>query len=764
MKKRFAIFLFIIVPMGLMSQTVGLVLSGGGAKGMTHIGVIHALEDSGIPIDCITGTSIGAVIGSLYAMGYSPEEMMEILMSPRFRKCYTGGTDEEDIYFIKKDAPSPEFFNVQSAISDSLNFSNVLPTNLIDPKYMNIEILELFAQATATCNGDFDDLFVPFRCVASNVYEKQSLVFRQGDLGDAVRASMSFPFVFKPIEIDGQLAYDGGIFNNFPADVMKQDFHPDFTIGSVVTQNSSRPDNDDLIGQVEAMIMERSNYVLSDSSGILLSFDNLSSEVSLLDFSQAQRLYDLGYTAAIAMIDSIRQQVSRTLPLDELNLRRSIFRAALPALTFRHVYINGASEKQSHYVEREIHSNAEDAFTMEDLRRSYFQLLSDNSISEIRPTATFNPADETFDLHLDVTMEDKITLSAGGAITTGNINEIYFGVCYNHIGLRSAQIMLNGQVGRPYNTIGTELRLDIPTAIPLSLRLQGNYSTLDYYKQNYLFSGSSEQSLNKQQEAFVKFKMALPFLSRQKAELGIAAGQLTDSYIPGQTLNLSHLVYDRNVYKLVAGSIYFGQNTLNSPLYATNGLDQHFIVQVISGNDNHIPGDEADEASVAPLSWMQAAYVRRQYSPLSKSFALGSHIEVFHSSRNFSQNFTATMLQAGTFAPTPVMTFNYNSFFRANTYAAAGIIPVYSLSNIFHIRFEAYAFVPLRPILQATDGTAYNGSVFSRVGHIEELSLVGRFSTIVACAYLHHNNSPQDPWNVGLSIGWQMFGNRFIEH
>lgn len=761
--KKLATILLCFVSLSVSAQSVGLVLSGGGAKGITHIGVIHALEDNGIPIDYIAGSSIGAVIGSLYAVGYSPDEMFELITSPRFRQCYSGSIDEDDVYFVKKNGPSPEFFNVRSAIGDSLDFSPTLPTNLVNPIYMNIVLPELFAQATAACNSNFDSLFVPFRCVATDVYEKESVVFSQGDLGDAVRASMTFPFVFKPIEHEGQLLYDGGILNNFPADIMKRDFHPDFTIGSVVTQNSEPPSDDDLIGQLEAMIMERSNYALSDSSGILLSFDNLSKEVSLLDFSQAQRLHDLGYAAASAIVDSIRRQVPRTISSDEIALRRSLFRAAFPPLLFRNITISGAGEHQSRYVMNEIRGEEDATFSMEDFRRGYFCLLSDNSISEIRPTVHYNSSDETFDLHLDVNVHDYLTLSLGGAITTGNINEIYFGMCYDHVGRRSAQIMLNGQVGRPYNAVGLETRLDILGSELLSLRLIGNYSTLDYYKQDYLFSGSSEQSLNKQQELFAKFKVALPFLSHQKAELGVGVGRLVDGYIPGSTLDLSNLVYDRNEYRLLGGSLYFGGNSLNSPQYATTGLDQHFIAQVFTGNNHYLPGTADELDSNTPLSWIQMGYLRRGYQPLGERFALGSHVEAFYSSRSLDRNFTATMMQACAFAPTPSMSFTYNSFFRSDIYAAAGLMPVYSLSNIFHVRLETYAFLPLCPVLQTADGGAMYGQLLSRWGHIEELSIVGRFSTIVASAYLHHDNSPQNPWLVGISIGWQLLGNRFIE-
>ena len=125
--------------------------SGGGAKGLTHIGIIRALEENGIPIDYIAGTSMGAIVGSLYAMGYSPDEMEALLKSDDFKRWYSGNVEEKYIYYFKKNPPTPEFINIRISLKDSLK--NVkpqfLPTSIVDPIQMNIVFLQLFGQATA---------------------------------------------------------------------------------------------------------------------------------------------------------------------------------------------------------------------------------------------------------------------------------------------------------------------------------------------------------------------------------------------------------------------------------------------------------------------------------------------------------------------------------------------------------------------------------------------------------------------------------------
>lgn len=127
---------------------VGLVLSGGGAKGIAHIGVIKALEDNDIPIDCITGTSMGAIVGSLYSCGLSPAQMMELIKSPVFQNCATGTLDPAMTYYFSKPAPTPAWGSVNLSFKDSVhnNISEQLvPSSLINPLPMNIEFLNLFS-------------------------------------------------------------------------------------------------------------------------------------------------------------------------------------------------------------------------------------------------------------------------------------------------------------------------------------------------------------------------------------------------------------------------------------------------------------------------------------------------------------------------------------------------------------------------------------------------------------------------------------------
>ena len=764
--KRFFLFLsacLLLLPF-VQAQKVGLVLSGGGAKGMTHIGIIRALEENNIPIDYITGTSMGAIIGSLYAMGYSPDDMEALLRSEDFKRWYSGQVEPEYGYYFKQNRPTPEFFNIRFSFKDSLHIKpQILPTSMVNPIQMNLVFVELFARATAACSGDFNRPVVPFRCIASDVYNKKPLIMRRGDLGDAVRASMSFPFVFKPIEIDSVLAYDGGIYNNFPTDIMREDFKPEVIIGSVVAANPGKPKENDLMSQLENMIMQKTDYTLPDSLGIIMTFKY--DDVSLLDFDRLQELHDIGYNRTISLMDSIKGRIHRRVSAENVRLRRLVYRSNLPQFRFRDIYIEGANPQQQAYIKKEFHDEDHEVFTYEDLKRGYFRLLSDNMISEIIPHAVYDSENDLYSLHLKVKMEDNFSVRMGGSVSTTSSNQIYLGLGYQDLNYYSKEITLDGQIGKVYNNAQLMAKIDLPTRIPTSYRLIASLSTFDYYKKDKLFSKNDKPSFNSKDERFVKLMVALPFLANKRAEISIGYGKLQDNYFQSSVINFDKDRSDRSTYNLLGGAIGFYGSTLNARQYATKGYFEKLVAQVFSGKEKFIPGNptETSVTTKERQSWLQISYMKYAYHTMSPKFTLGWMAEMLYSSKNFSENYTATMLQAADFSPTPHSKLMYNEAFRANQFLAAGIKPIFVFNDMFQFRSEFYGFVPIFPIKKNALNKAYYGKAFSRFEYIGEISVICQLPFGAISAYVNHYSSPKKEWNVGLTLGWQLFNYRFIE-
>lgn len=750
----------------IQAQKVGLVLSGGGAKGMTHIGIIRALEENGIPIDYITGTSMGAIIGSLYAMGYSPDEMEELLRSPDFKRWYSGQVETKYEYYFKKNRPTPEFFSIRFSFKDSLNLKpQILPTNIVNPIQMNVVFVELFARSTAQCKGDFSNLFVPFRCIASDVYNKKMLVMRNGDLGDAVRASMSFPFVFKPIEIDSILAYDGGIYNNFPTDVMREDFHPDIMIGSVVATNPSKPTENDLMSQIENMVMQKTDYSIPESEGILMTFKY--DDVNLLDFDRLDELHDIGYRQTMQLMDSIKGRIHRRISPEKVSQNRQLYRQKLPEFKFRDIYIEGANAMQQVSIRREFHDNNTEVFDYEDFKRGYFRLLADKMISEIIPHAIYNSEEDLYDLHLKVKMEENLNLKVGGSVSTTSSNQIYLGLGYQSLNNYSKEYVIDGQIGKIYNNAQFMARFDLPTRIPTSYRIIASISTFDYYKKDKLFSRNDKPSFNSKDERFIKLMVSVPFLANKRAEFSVGFGELTDKYYQSNVIDFDKDQTDCSEYNLFGGSVGFWGSTVDSRQYATKGYHEKLIAQIFRGNETYTPGSIENRSDTSDgkewQSWLQISYSKEAYHALSPRFTLGWQADVLYSSKNFSRNYAATMMHASEFSPTPHSKLMYNEAFRANQFMAAGIKPIWIINDMFHLRAEVYGFMPIYPIKKGENNQAYYGKAFSTFEYLGEVSFVCKLPFGAISAYLNHYSSPRKEWNVGLTIGWQLFNYRFIE-
>ena len=180
-QNTFILFVFILsgISLSSYSQKIGLVLSGGGANGVAHIGVILALEENNIPIDYITGTSSGAFVGAMYAAGYSVEEIKKFLISPEFIAMTRGDLDASEQYFFNKVEPSASMLTIR--INKRFKLSNSLITSVISTSKVDFEMMKLFSKASAAARYDFDSLLIPFRCVAANIEDKEEFVFAFGN-------------------------------------------------------------------------------------------------------------------------------------------------------------------------------------------------------------------------------------------------------------------------------------------------------------------------------------------------------------------------------------------------------------------------------------------------------------------------------------------------------------------------------------------------------------------------------------------------------
>ena len=625
---------------------------------------------------------------------------------------------------------------------------------------MNYAFMSIFAPYSAQCEGNFDNLFVPFRAVASDVYHKREVILRNGDLGDAVRASMSFPFVFKPIEIDSVLVYDGGIYNNFPVDVMKSDFNPDIIIGSIVAAKLDKPKEDDLMNQIENMVMQKSDYTLDPEDGILMRF-NLS-DVGLLDFPKARQIAKIGYDRTIAMMDSIKSRIPRELSQDTRQLQRMVFKSKTPDLVFDKVSVEGGNHQQREYIRRQFDSD--EPFSDEQAKAAYYKTISDGKISDLIPHARYDKESGMFNLDIKAKVHDQLAIGMGGFISSTSSNQIYIGAHYRTVSLNSLDLDLGGQIGQSYTSGMLSARFDLKTVIPMYLKLQAVASKQKFYQNETLFYSDRMPSFITQSEQYVKLRLGLPFLTGSKAVVSVGYGSMNDKYYQSNTVDFSKNEQDRSRYNLLVASMKFDQNNLNNYMYPTSGTDCSVLGLLAYGKERFKPyNSNLQPHSKQTLSWLQIEGNIHTYFPLGNKFVLGVRGKAVVSSKGLLSNYTSTLIQAPAFTPTPHSKTIFNPAFRSTQYLAAGVIPIWKIMNNLQFRNEFYVFAPFRQIYEGENMVPYYGKAFTKYHFMGESSLVLDLFFASISLYANYYDYPARNWNFGINIGLLVFSHKFVE-
>ena len=732
-------------------QSVGLVLSGGGAKGIAHIGVIKALEDNDIPIDYVTGTSMGAIVGGLYAAGYTTDEMMSLLQSDEFAKWSTGQVDEKLTYYFFKDEPRPAMFNIAVSPSDSTKTSSILPTSLISPLPMNFAFMELFSGYTAQCGGDFDKLFVPFRCVASDVTAKTKVICRSGDLGDAIRASMTFPVVFHPIEINGTTLYDGGIYDNFPTDVMKTEFAPSTIIGIDVALPEPEVKSNDLVQQLEDMIIQDKNDPMKPEDGIYIHVDLTG--YNLLDFPKAQAIYQLGYDRAMEYIDSIKTRIPDRTPAVERNLRRSVFKSKTPAVTFQSVNVTGGTPTQNNYLKRTFDANIADTFGIEHAKAAYYRAITGGKLRNLIPKAEYDTATGCFDLNLKATVKDNLNIGFGGWLTSSSSSMIYLSGRYNSLDHHPINAGLNAWVGKNYFAAEATGRLFLPYSTPTSFTVEAVVSrTSSHTGDRYFYETDDKTSLNDTQ-IFGRLHFSRATSRRSLIDISAGFGHLRYSYLSPVSIPGERKADDLSIFNMWQLRIAYNYNSLNNNLYPTAGLEQKLSAAVLQGGYRFYPILPTKQSERDDIIYGTLHHRIRYYAPIAKKFSLGVEYELKASSRKLLSTYSQSIMTADRYIPSPSQFNTFNHRLNAFSYVAAGVTPVVKITDGLQLRTSLQCFLPMRRIKANDDGTARYGNWFADPTFFGEMAAVYSLPFASISVYGNYVQSDRSNWSGGISFG-----------
>ena len=750
---RFLIAL-IFVTTGSYGQRVGLVLSGGGARGMAHIGVIKAIEEKNIPIDFIAGTSAGAIVGCMYAMGFSPAQMDSIVQTDEFYNWATGSIDEDYTYYFRKQEDNASWislkFNLDSVISTSL------PTNIVSSIPYDYALMENAAGPIAFAKYNFDSLFVPFRCVAADIENKRTIIFRRGDLAQAVRASSAYPFYFKPVLYDEKILYDGGMYNNFPADVMLDDFQPDIIIGSNAAGTTTPTSEGNIISQIRAMMTTPTSFSVLCENGVLI--ESNTDRFGLFDFSRISEIINEGYNAAQSQIDRMCTNIQRRVNPDEIERKRIAFRNALPEVIVDKLTIEGINSKQSEYV-RQILKPGSGPIPLKRLKASYFALVADPNIKNIYPSLTYNPGTKMFDMNVKIAREKDIITQFGGNISSRPVSEAFVGLNYNIWNKKAFNFGGNFYFGKLYTSGQLRIKMDSPTRFPYFLESDITLNEYDYFRSsNSAFFSEQRPSYILKSDYYFGLNFGLPARNKGKIIGSAAYIRIADDYY--QTLDfLANDTADQSILRGPTGAITFERNTLNRKEYPNQGTFLSVRLQYVNVLEITIPGSTSIEREVTEdyHDWFQFNLKYENFYKRKGRTRFGVYAEFASTSMPFMANYISTALNSPGFMPIQESKTIFLPSFHAHTFAGLGLKNIMTVRNNIEVHLEGYIFQPFRELLPTDEKETYYGDWFNKRYYVGSFGTVFHSPLGPIGFFLNYFDDKDRPFSFLFHFGYFIF-------
>ena len=755
------------------NQTVGLVLSGGGAKGLSHIGVIKALEENNIPIDYISGTSMGAIVAALYAIGYSPDDMIELFNSEKFASWYKGEPEKKYASYIYADMSSEGRISLglKSDIKDGKKKLKIsFPSNLISSYPMDMAVIDLFAGPDAAANYDFNNLMVPFFCMASDIMNKKAIVWDKGDLGMAVRASMSYPGAFKPIIKDSLLLFDGGIYDNMPWKNMKKIHNPDILIGAKCVSDEI-PDNieDDLFSQISLMVTNETNYNIPKEDGILISGKY---NYGLLEFSKVNQIAELGYQNALKYIPELKRRIKRRESQEVLAKKRQAFKDKCPKkLLFSQVNISGSvSQSQKTYILNTITQNRS-KFDLDQVKKGYYRVAASKTVSTFYPTAhSYN--DSSFVLNLEAKKKNSMDLSFGTNISSSSLTQGYLGLSYTRAGLYPKKITGDINVGQFYTGLNVNFRQDISIKPFIYYNITYNFHRFNFFNnsQDLIYVGDKVGNF-KENESYLSSEICYPISMKKHffMKLGLTYGLTYYNYYE----NNNYSRYDdadisRN--HVFTPKLIIESNTLNYYEYPTDGRSFRLDMRYINTHEHYTPGTTSSTYS-DPNETIRTIHnielIRLQatkYHNISKHFSLGYSFDFTLSSKLNMSDYLSTMIMTPAYKPTwhskTIMLGNY----RAPSFAGASISPVFKFSPTVFLHSTFAYFQPYKSLIQDEGDTYHYSDILPRGKYMINLASVWESPVgPISLSLSYYKDAPIN-WFPQLNIGIILFRPRLTRN
>ncbi len=686
--------LFIAITLLLCStataQRVGVVLSGGGAKGLYHIGVLQALEENEVPIDYIAGTSMGSIIAGLYAAGYSPAEMREIVLSGEVEKWVSGKIDRKHRFYFREMHEQPSMISMRVNLRGKQRGEKVvqMPSHIISSSQIDMALVGLFQPATIAAAGDFDKLMIPFRCVATDMNSRKAKVFDRGDLGLAIRSSMSIPMVFRPVKLDSMLLYDGGLVDNFPWRTLDEEFSPDIIIGSKCTAGTSPVDtNSSVISQALMLMTARTDYSLPEERGVLL---DRAVDVGMLDFDRGVEIVEMGYADALQSMPKILQRISSRRSVAEVMSRREEFRGCMPEPVYEAYSADSITPAQRIYVEQVMHLREKDgsnnALSHSELSSNLNDLLVDDGFEWNYPMVTYDVDSRKFSVGLNLKARPSLRISFGGNISSTAFNQALISARYETVGRVSQSAGIDLYLGAICNMGRIGGRTTFYRKIPIFLDYSYNLGMMNTLHGNFgHLAGVDNTEKIKNKEHFGS--VAVGFALTRKSVLQFVLNG-------GETLYRMSGWHDYTRFTFMGTKAELRRSTLDHRIFPTKGTFISASGIYIYGQDkyNYLPSVGITPERTLRKQWFGAKLRWEQYfdMPAIKWFSFAYRLDGVYTTHPKFESEATTIMSSPLYAPVPHANMIYMPDFRATKFVAAGVMPTFKIIPNLMVRAGFY--------------------------------------------------------------------------
>jgi NTE family protein len=759
--------LLISVSIASHAQRVGLVLSGGAAKGIAHIGVLKALEENDIPIDYVVGTSMGGIIAGCYAAGMSPDEIEAMILSKEFLGWVNGAPEQGYNYFYHLSDPNPGFLTLNLALDSSMSFH--FNSTIANDVSLNFALAEKMAQASLISKSNFDSLFIPLRVIAADIFTQNEVILAKGSLSDALRATQTVPFFYHPIRVDGKYLFDGGVYNNFPVDVAQKHFNPDVIVGVNVSTKifDEYPyENDDkLIGRsLLFLLLDKSDPSLIPESGVFIQ-PNLRGYTSF-DFGSAKSLIDSGYAQTIRQIPELKAKIARTKTCAEVNEERNNFRNRSIPFAFDKISFRGFNSKQRGYIRRVFRRNRhrEEELTYGDVKKGYFRLVSEEYFRNVYPRMTFDSTRSKFRLQLTRRPQQNFQVDFGGVIATRDISNIFMGFNYYYFNRALSHAYLAFQTGNFYKSAMAKVRVDLP--VPFFLEPYAAFDSYNYFENDDLLSNVSTEikpTILRRTNRKLGLNIGVPLKHSFKAVVQAEVFRNNDRY-GNNTVFVSTDTLDKLKLTGFKAGLYFTTSTLNRKQYASTGRAFSLSAHYYAVDENLRPGNTSvlEERQIASHQWYRVKATAEQYIG-SGRFKPGYYFEGVISNQPSFGNYLGTIINTPAFSPLQDSPTLLLQNFRSFSYVSAGLRGVLTIIPKLDWRVEGYVFKPLDYLQESINQETEIIQDFKKVFLTGTTGLVYHAPIGPVSLSLNYYDDDETRLGVLLHVGYLLFNKHSMD-